>query len=51
MGDLVDHPAEMMADTGNYSVDRTTILARVSAAGEKVGLIDRLLAARVQLWL
>jgi transposase len=38
--------AEMMADTGHYSIDSTTIRAHVSAAGVKGGLIDRLLAAR-----
>ena len=38
--------AEMMADTGHYSIDSTTIRAHVSAAGIKGGLIDRLLAAR-----
>ena len=38
--------AEMMADTGHYSIDSTTIRAHVSAAGVKGGLIDGLLAAR-----
>ncbi len=38
--------AEMMADTGHYSIDSTTIRAHVSAAGVEGGLIDRLLAAR-----
>ena len=38
--------AEMMADTGHYSIDSTTIRAHVSAAGVKGGHIDRLLAAR-----
>lgn len=38
--------AEMMADTGHYSIDSTIIRAHVSAAGVKGGLIDRLLAAR-----
>ncbi len=38
--------AEMMADTGHYSIDSTTIRAHVSAAGVKGGLINRLLAAR-----
>ena len=38
--------AEMMADTGHYSIDSTTIRADVSAAGVKEGFIDRLLAAR-----
>lgn len=38
--------AEMMADTGHYSIDSTTIRAHVSAAGVKGGLISRLLAAR-----
>ena len=46
---LGDHSvtlAEMMADTGHYSIDSTTIRAHVSVAGVKGGLIDRLLAAR-----
>lgn len=38
--------AEIMADTGHYSIDSTTVRAHVSAAGEKGGLIDALLAAR-----
>ena len=38
--------AEMMADTGHYSIDSTTIRAHVSAAGVKGGPIDRLLATR-----
>ena len=38
--------SEMMADTGNYSIDSTATRAHVSAAGAKRGLIDRLLAAR-----
>lgn len=38
--------AEIMTDTGHYSIDTTTVRARVSAAGEKGGLIDALLAAR-----
>lgn len=38
--------AEIMADSGHYSIDSTTVRAHVSAAGEKGGLIDDLLAAR-----
>ena len=38
--------AEIMADTGHYSNDSTTVRAHVSAAGGKGGLIDALLAAR-----
>jgi transposase len=38
--------AEIMADSGHYSIDSTTVRAHVSAAGSKGGLIDRLLAAR-----
>ena len=39
--------AEIMADTGHYSIDSTTVRAHVSAAGGKRGgLIDALLAAR-----
>ena len=38
--------AEVMADTGHYSTDSTTVRAHVSAAGGKGGLIDALLAAR-----
>ena len=38
--------AEMMADTGHYSIDSTTVRAQVSAAGGKGGLVDALLAAR-----
>jgi transposase len=38
--------AEIMADTGHYSIDSTTVRAHVSAAGGKGGLIDALLAAR-----
>ena len=37
---------EMMADTGHYSINSTTIRAHVSAAEVKAGIIDRLLAAR-----
>lgn len=37
---------EMMADSGHYSIDSTTVRAHVSAAGGKGGLIDALLAAR-----
>ena len=38
--------AEIMADSGHYSIDSTTVRAHVSAAGGKGGLIDALLAAR-----
>jgi transposase len=38
--------AEIMVDSGHYSIDRTTVRAHVSAAGGKGGLIDALLAAR-----
>ena len=38
--------AELMEDTGHYSIDSTTIRAHVSAAGVKRGLIDKLLATR-----
>jgi hypothetical protein len=38
--------AEIMADTGHYSIDSTTVRAHVSAAGGKGGLVDALLAAR-----
>ena len=38
--------AEVMADSGHYSIDSTTVRAHVSAAGGKGGLIDALLAAR-----
>lgn len=38
--------AEIMADSGHYSIDSTIVRAHVSAAGEKGGLIDALLAAR-----
>jgi len=38
--------AEIMADSGHYTIDSTTVRAHVSAAGVKGGLIDRLLAAR-----
>lgn len=38
--------AEIMADTGHYSIDSTTVRAHVSAAGGKGGLIDALLATR-----
>lgn len=38
--------AEIMADSGHYSIDSTTVRAHVSAAGGKEGLIDELLAAR-----
>jgi len=39
-------PAEVMADSGHYSIDSTTVRAHVSAAGGKGGLINALLAAR-----
>jgi transposase len=35
--------AEIMADSGHYSIDSTTVRAHVSAAG---GIVDELLAAR-----
>jgi transposase len=38
--------AEIMTDSGHYSIDSTTVRAHVSAAGGKGGLIDELLAAR-----
>ena len=38
--------AEIMADSGHYSIDSTIVRAHVSAAGGKGGLIDALLAAR-----
>jgi transposase len=38
--------AEIMADSGHYSIDSTTVRAHVSAAGGKRGLVDELLAAR-----
>lgn len=38
--------AEVMADSGHYSIDSTTVRAHISAAGGKGGLIDVLLAAR-----
>lgn len=38
--------AEVMADSGHYSIDSTTFRAHVSAAGGKRGLVDELLAAR-----
>ena len=38
--------AEIMADSGHYSIDSTTVRAQVSAAGGKGGLVDALLAAR-----
>jgi hypothetical protein len=37
---------EIMADSGHYSIDSTTVRAHVSAAGGKGGLIDKLLAVR-----
>ena len=41
-----DKTAYIMADSGHYSIDSTTVRAHVSAAGGKGGLIDALLAAR-----
>ena len=38
--------AEIMADSGHYSIDSTTVRAHISAAGGKGGFIDALLAAR-----
>lgn len=38
--------AEIMADSGHYSIDSTTVRAHVSAAGGKGGLVEELLAAR-----
>ncbi|MBS1045670.1 transposase, partial [Gluconobacter cerinus] len=38
--------AKIMADSGHYSIDSTTVRAHVSAAGGKGELIDELLAAR-----
>ena len=38
--------AEVMADSGHYSIDSATVRAHVSAAGGKGGLVDALLAAR-----
>lgn len=38
--------AEIMADTGHYSIDSTTVRAHVSAAGGKGKPIDALLASR-----
>ena len=38
--------AEAMAESGHYSIDSTTVRAHVSAAGEKRGFINELLAAR-----
>ncbi len=38
--------AEIMADSGHYSIDSATVRAHVSAAGGKGGLVDALLAAR-----
>ena len=38
--------AEIMADSGHYSIDSTTVRAHVSAAGGKGGLIYELLAVR-----
>ena len=38
--------AEVMADSGHYSIDSATVRAHVSAADGKGGLVDALLAAR-----
>ncbi len=38
--------AEIMADSGHYSIDSTTVRAHVWAAGGKGGLVEELLAAR-----
>lgn len=38
--------AEVMADSGHYSIDSATVRAHVSAAVGKGGLIDAFLAAR-----
>lgn len=38
--------AEIMADSGHYSIDSASVRAHVSAMGEKGGLIEELLAAR-----
>lgn len=38
--------AEIMVDSGYYSIDSTNVRARVSAVGGKGGLVDALLAAR-----
>ncbi|KAH2808700.1 hypothetical protein KXV85_005871, partial [Aspergillus fumigatus] len=38
--------AEIMADSGHYSIASTTVRAHISEAGGKGGLIDALLAAR-----
>ena len=38
--------AEIMADSGHYSIDSTTVRAHFSAAGGKGGLVEELLAAR-----
>jgi len=38
--------AEIMANTGHYSIDSTTLRAHLSAAGGKGGLVEELLAAR-----
>ena len=37
--------AEIMADSGHYSIDSTMVRAHVSAAGGKGGLVEELLAA------
>ena len=38
--------AEIMADSGHYSIDSTTVRAHVSAAGGKGRLVEELLAVR-----
>ncbi|GAA5665866.1 hypothetical protein Brsp07_04373 [Brucella sp. NBRC 14130] len=38
--------AEIMADSGHYSIDSTTVRAHISAAGRKGGFLDVLLAVR-----
>ena len=38
--------AEIMADSGHYSIDSTRVRAHVSAAGGKGGLVEDLLVAR-----
>lgn len=38
--------AEIMADSGHFSIDSVTVCAHISAAGGKGGSIDTILAAR-----
>ncbi len=38
--------AEIMADSGHYSIDSTLVRAHVSVADGKGGLVDALLATR-----